>query len=105
DLHIDYVNARNEALSGQNSRGNLEPFFDDNNIEPSARTAFEGKMTANQYGDLVEAVQSVVSNAADQEQKLALFPLTLRKGGTTTYTIVAEDENGTVLRYDIRINQ
>lgn len=103
--HIDYVNARNEALSGQNSRGNLEPFFDDNNIEPSARTAFEGKMTANEYGDLVEAVQSVVSNAADQEQKLALFPLTLRKGGTTTYTIVAEDENGTVLRYDIRINQ
>ncbi|WP_232622291.1 hypothetical protein, partial [Rhodococcus rhodochrous] len=41
----------------------------------------------------------------EQEKYLALLPLTLRKNNSTVYTIVAEDESGTVVRYNIKINQ
>ncbi|MCM3077485.1 S-layer homology domain-containing protein [Brevibacillus invocatus] len=97
----EYVNARLEAtLNNQ-----LEDFYDEHNLDSVSRTRFEGKMNSRQYGDLVEEVQDAVTKPEEQEQKLALFPLTLRKGGTTVYTIVAEDDNGTVIRYDININQ
>lgn len=102
DTHQDYVNARQEATLNDND---LADIFDRRNISPISSTKFEGKITASQYGDLVERVQDAVTDAQMQEQKLALFPLTLRKGGTTVYTIVAEDDNGTVVRYDINIEQ
>jgi len=97
----EYVNARLDAAINND----LEDIYDDRNIDSISRSRFEGKMTTKQYGDLVEEVQDAVTDASEQEQKLALFPLTLRKGGTTVYTIVAEDDNGTVIRYDINIDQ
>ncbi|MED4586969.1 S-layer homology domain-containing protein [Brevibacillus choshinensis] len=97
----EYVNARLDAAINND----LEDIYDDRNIDSISRSRFEGKMTTKHYGDLVEEIQDAVTNAQEQEQKLALFPLTLKKGGTTVYTIVAEDDNGTVIRYDINIEQ
>lgn len=97
----EYVNARLEAALNND----LEDLYDERNIDSVSRTRFEGKMSSKQYGDLVEEIQDAVTKPEEQEQKLALFPLTLRKGGTTIYTIVAEDDNGTVIRYDIKIDQ
>lgn len=97
----EYVNARLEAALNND----LRDLYDDHNIDSLSRTKFEGKMSSKKYGDLVEEVQDAVTDAREQEQKLALFPLTLKKGGTTVYTIVAEDDNGTVIRYDINIEQ
>ncbi|MGG4439847.1 S-layer homology domain-containing protein [Brevibacillus fortis] len=97
----EYVKARLEAALNND----LEDLFDEHNIDSQSRSRFEGKMTTKKYGDLVEEVQDAVTDAKEQEQKLALFPLTLKKGGTTVYTIVAEDDNGTVIRYDINIDQ
>ncbi|MED1784290.1 S-layer homology domain-containing protein [Brevibacillus fortis] len=97
----EYVKARLEAALNND----LEDLYDEHNIDSQSRTRFEGKMSTKKYGDLVEEVQDAVTNAKEQEQKLALFPLTLKKGGTTVYTIVAEDDNGTVIRYDINIDQ
>ncbi|MED4780344.1 S-layer homology domain-containing protein [Brevibacillus choshinensis] len=97
----EYVNARLDAALNND----LEEIYDKRNIDSISRSKFEGKMTTKQYGDLVEEIQDAVTNAQEQEQKLSLFPLTLKKGGTTVYTIVAEDDNGTVIRYDINIEQ
>jgi len=97
----DYVNARLDAALNND----LGDIYDDRNLKAVSRTKFEGKFSSTQYGDLVEEIQDAVTDAETQEQKLALFPLTLKKGGTTVYTIVAEDENGTVIRYDINIEQ
>lgn len=97
----EYVNARLDAALN-NDLGNI---YDKRNIQSLSRSRFEGKMSSSQYGDLVEEIQDAVTDAQEQEQKLALFPLTLKKGGTTVYTIVAEDDNGTVIRYDINIQQ
>lgn len=97
----EYVNARLDAALNND----LEEIFDDRNIDSISRSRFEGKMSSSQYGDLVEEIQDAVTDATEQEQKLGLFPLTLKKGGTTVYTIVAEDDNGTVIRYDINIEQ
>lgn len=97
----EYVKARLEA----SLNNDLEDLFDETNIDSQSRSRFEGKMSTKKYGDLVEEVQDAVTDAKAQEQKLALFPLTLKKGGTTVYTIVAEDDNGTVIRYDINIDQ
>ncbi|WP_301170390.1 S-layer homology domain-containing protein [Brevibacillus nitrificans] len=97
----EYVNARLEAALNND----LEEIYDDRNIDSISRSRFEGKMSSSQYGDLVEEIQDAVTDATEQEQKLGLFPLTLKKGGTTVYTIVAEDDNGTVIRYDINIEQ
>ncbi|MBW5468733.1 S-layer homology domain-containing protein [Brevibacillus formosus] len=97
----EYVKARLEA----SLNNDLEDLFDETNIDSQSRSRFEGKMSTKKYGDLVEEVQDAVTDAKEQEQKLALFPLTLKKGGTTVYTIVAEDDNGTVIRYDINIDQ
>ncbi|CAI9000181.1 S-layer homology domain-containing protein [Brevibacillus sp. IT-7CA2] len=97
----EYVKTRLEAALNND----LEDLFDEHNIDSQSRSRFEGKMSTKKYGDLVEEVQDAVTDAKDQEQKLALFPLTLKKGGTTVYTIVAEDDNGTVIRYDINIDQ
>ncbi|MFF0828412.1 S-layer homology domain-containing protein [Brevibacillus sp. NPDC003359] len=97
----EYVKARLEAALNND----LEDLFDEHNIDSQSRSRFEGKMSTKKYGDLVEEVQDAVTDAKEQEQKLALFPLTLKKGGTTVYTIVAEDDNGTVIRYDINIDQ
>ncbi len=97
----EYVNARLEAALNND----LRDLFDDHNIDSKSRSRFEGKMSTKKYGDLVEEIQDAVTDAKEQEQKLGLFPLTLKKGGTTVYTIVAEDDNGTVIRYDINIDQ
>lgn len=97
----EYVNARLEAAINND----LEEIYDDRNIDAKSRSTFEGKMSSSQYGDLVEEIQDAVTDAQEQEKILALFPLTLKKGGTTVYTIVAEDDNGTVIRYDIDIEQ
>ncbi|MED2256126.1 S-layer homology domain-containing protein [Brevibacillus parabrevis] len=97
----EYVNTRLEAALNND----LRDLFDDHNIDSLSRSKFEGKMSSKKYGDLVEEVQDAVTDAKEQEKKLALFPLTLKKGGTTVYTIVAEDDNGTVIRYDINIEQ
>ncbi|MED4751419.1 S-layer homology domain-containing protein [Brevibacillus choshinensis] len=97
----EYVNARLDAALNND----LEEIYDKRNIDSTSRSKFEGKMSSTQYGDLVEEIQDAVTNAQEQEQKLSLFPLTLKKGGTTVYTIVAEDDNGTVIRYDIDIEQ
>lgn len=97
----EYVNARLDAALNND----LEEIYDKRNIDSISRSKFEGKMSSTQYGDLVEEIQDAVTDATEQEQKLGLFPLTLKKGGTTVYTIVAEDDNGTVIRYDINIEQ
>ncbi|GED32746.1 S-layer homology domain-containing protein [Brevibacillus centrosporus] len=97
----EYVNARLDAALNND----LGDIYDDRNIDSLSRSRFEGKMTTKHYGDLVEEIQDAVTDAQEQEQKLALFPLTLKKGGNTVYTIVAEDDNGTVIRYDINIDQ
>lgn len=97
----EYVKTRLEAALNND----LEDLFDEQNIDSQSRSRFEGKLTTKKYGDLVEEVQDAVTDAKEQEQKLALFPMTLKKGGSTVYTIVAEDDNGTVIRYDINIDQ
>ncbi|MFS0919193.1 S-layer homology domain-containing protein [Brevibacillus sp. 179-C 1.1 NHS] len=97
----EYVKTRLEAALNND----LEDMFDEQNIDSQSRSRFEGKLSTKKYGDLVEEVQDAVTDAKEQEQKLALFPMTLKKGGSTVYTIVAEDDNGTVIRYDINIDQ
>lgn len=99
--HQDYQTAYQKAVIDED----LETFFEDNNFEGKSKTLFESKMTSSQYGNLVEKIQDNVTDAEDQEDLLELFPMTLRKGGRTTYTIVAEDDNGTIVRYDVLIDQ
>lgn len=99
--HQDYQTAYQEAVIDDD----LKTYFEDNNFEGKSKTLFESKMSSSQYGRLVEEIQQNITDLDLQEQKLALFPMTLRKSGRTTYTIVAEDDNGTIVRYDVQIDQ
>lgn len=83
----------------------LQRKFEDVNFDAKSKTKFEAKMTSSKYDDLLETVQDDVKKQEDQERVLSLFPLNLNKNGSTIYTIVAEDDNGTVVRYNLTINQ
>jgi hypothetical protein len=95
----DYNDTLNQIPSG------LRRDFQEYNFDAESKTSFRAKMRSSDYGDLLEQIQDEVSKSDEQEQKLALFPLTLKKNGTTTYTIVAEDGNGAVVRYEVKIDQ
>jgi len=99
DTNQDYV----ETL--QDIPDALDDEFEDYTFQPMSRTKFQAKMNSRQYGELLEEVQDEVRRQEDVDNTLALFPLNLRKNGSTVYTIVAEDENGAVLRQDITIDQ
>lgn len=89
----------------------LQNFFDSSyNIDDKSSTSFEGSLSSSKYNRMLDKVQQAVKGTGDQkleeqEKYLALLPLTLRKNNSTVYTIVAEDESGTVVRYNIKINQ
>lgn len=95
----DYNDTLNQIPSG------LRRDFQEYNFDAESKTSFRAKMRSSDYGDLLEQIQDEVTKSDEQEQKLALFPLTLKKNGTTTYTIVAEDGNGAVVRYEVKIDQ
>jgi len=99
ETNQEYVKALNELPD------NMDDEFDDYNFKPQSKTKFRADMSSSDYGDLIENIQDEVTKLEEQEAKLALFPLNLKKNGSTVYTIVAEDDNGSILRYDIRINQ
>lgn len=83
----------------------LQSRFDTSNFSDKTKTTFEAKLSATQYNSILKDVQDVVTKSEEQEATLSLFPLNLRKNNNTVYTIVAEDENGTVVRYNITIAQ
>ena len=92
----------------------LENFFDDayNIAFKSGNTnaSFEGSVSSSEYNRMLDKVQQVAKGTGEkqreeQEKYLALLPLTLKKNNSTVFTIVAEDVSGTVVRYNIRINQ
>lgn len=95
----DYINTIRDIPS------DLQDDFESLNFEAQSRILFDAKMKSREYGDLIESVQDELSKAEEQENVLALFPLTLKKNGSTTYTIVAEDSKGAVVRYNLTINQ
>ncbi|MGG1664619.1 S-layer homology domain-containing protein [Brevibacillus sp. NRS-1366] len=99
DKNQDYLNTLREIPDG------LQSEFSEFNFEPKSRTKFEARMKSSNYGDLIEEIQQEVKDQDRHEQTLSLFPLNLKKNGTTVYTIVAEDEGGSILRYDISIGQ
>ncbi|WP_289142828.1 S-layer homology domain-containing protein [uncultured Brevibacillus sp.] len=100
DNNQEYLNTL-DAIPGSTLKGEFESL----NFEAKNRTLFEAKMRSSEYGDLIESVQDQVSKAPEQENVLALFPLTLKKNGSTTYTIVAEDTKGSIVRYNLTIDQ
>lgn len=96
----EYIDTLSELPSSR-----LKSDFTDSNFESKSKTKFEASMKSTEYGDLIEDVQNDVKDPSLQEQKLTLFPLTLKKDGSTVYTIVAEDDTGAILRYNVTINQ
>lgn len=92
----------------------LDSFFDEAyNIafkSGSTSASFEGAVSSSEYNRMLDKVQQVAKGTGDkqreeQEKYLALLPLTLKKNNATVYTIVAEDDSGTVVRYNVSINQ
>lgn len=80
-------------------------FVNRNFLTPTSGSPFLARMTSSQYGDLVAEVENDVTTAYQVEALLSLFPLTLAKQGSTTYTIVAENDQGTITRYSIQIER
>ncbi|WP_019121112.1 S-layer homology domain-containing protein [Brevibacillus massiliensis] len=98
----EYIKAKREA----SVNSELEKIFESRNFSSTSRSgSFKAEMSSSQNGSLVEEVQRAVTQPEDQDQLLALFPLTLYKGGDTIYTIVAQDDLGSVVRYDVTITQ
>lgn len=83
----------------------ITDYFEEYNFESSGKNDFEGEMSTTQYNKILKSVQDKVTDPDDQEEALNLFPLILEKNGKTIYTIVAEDDNGARVRYEITINQ
>ncbi len=92
----------------------LDSFFDEAyNIafkSGSTSASFEGAVSSSEYNRMLDKVQQVAKGTGDQQREeqekyLALLPLTLKKNNATVYTIVAEDDSGTVVRYNVSINQ
>ncbi|WP_238933499.1 S-layer homology domain-containing protein [Brevibacillus choshinensis] len=105
DWKLKETNQEYNNTLGEIPGSSLKGDFEDLNFEPQNRTTFQAQMKSKDYGDLIEAIQDNISKATEQENVLALFPLTLKKNGSTNYTIVAEDSKGAVVRYDVRIDQ
>ncbi|QQE76715.1 S-layer homology domain-containing protein [Brevibacillus composti] len=105
---IDTGKEYQEAL--QELPGSLQEFFgSDSNIKRSG-SSFEGAVSASKYNRMLDKAQQAAKGSGEQkneeqERLLSLLPLTLKKNNTTIYTIVAEDESGTIVRYNIKINQ
>ncbi|KZE49507.1 hypothetical protein AV540_15415 [Brevibacillus parabrevis] len=100
DTNQEYMNTLNEIPTSS-----LKSEFEDLNFDAQSKTIFEAKMKSQEYGDLIESIQDKVTKAQEQENVLALFPLTLKKNGSTNFTIVAEDSKGAIVRYNVAIDQ
>ncbi|MED4911347.1 Ig-like domain-containing protein [Brevibacillus centrosporus] len=87
----EYVKARDAAIKGNTS--DLGPIFDDSTFSEAQdinnKFSFKAAMDSDDYGDeLVGELDDDMGLAADElENRLKLFPLTLTKGGTTSYQI------------------
>lgn len=100
----EYVNYRNDATKGDTTLNNI---FDNRNFPKTAfgGNTFEAEMTSREYGDdLLDRLVDLKLNSEDLEARLKLFPLTLSKGGTTSYEIIASDGN-VVTRQMINVAQ
>jgi hypothetical protein len=100
----EYVNNRNDATQGDTTLNNI---FDNRNFPETAfgGNTFGAKMTSREYGDdLLDRLVDLKLSSEDLEARLKLFPLTLAKGGTTSYEIIASDGN-VVTRQTINVAQ
>jgi hypothetical protein len=99
-LDDEYEKARGETSP-------LQSYFDRNNFEITSSSTsvlnIKADMTSQDYGDLTEEVQDTVTSKLDRDTLLEKFPLTLRDSGPTVYTIVAEDEQGSIVRLDVNV--
>lgn len=85
-----------EKAAGSNS--DLKNVFEKRNFpddeSSSQKRTFTANMTSRQYGnELLDELESMNLAGQDLEDRLELFPLTLNKGGTTSYEIVISDGN------------
>lgn len=72
----------------------------------NSRDKFEATTSTSEYNNILRRVQELLANKPnDQDATLALFPLNLKKNDTTTYTLIAEDDNGTIVRYNVNVSQ
>lgn len=98
----EYKTAKQEAALNPD----LEYYFVNRNFPTTTSgNPFYASMSSAQYGDLVAEVEDDVTSPDQVDALLSLFPLTLVKQGTTTYTIVAENNQGTITRYDVIIER
>jgi len=87
----DSLKARDAAITGNTS--DLGPIFDNSTFSKAQdinnKFSFEATMDSDEYGDeLVGELDDDMGLAADElENRLKLFPLTLTKGGTSSYKI------------------
>ncbi|MGN7469297.1 Ig-like domain-containing protein [Brevibacillus sp. SAFN-007a] len=91
DNDSDYVKTRDAAIKGNIS--GLGPIFDNSTFSKAEdinnKFSFSAVMDSDDYGDeLIGELDDDMGLAADElENRVKLFPLTLTKGGTTSYQI------------------
>ncbi|MFD2368408.1 Ig-like domain-containing protein [Brevibacillus sp. GCM10020057] len=87
----DYIKARDAAIKGNTS--DLGPIFDDSTFSEAQdinnKFSFKAQMGTDNYGDdlIGELSGDMGLNSDELENRLKLFPLTLTKGGRTSYQI------------------
>nr|WP_241254577.1 Ig-like domain-containing protein [Brevibacillus sp. SYP-B805] len=87
----DYKKARDEAIKGNTS--DLGPIFDNSTFSEAKnitnKFSFTADMDSKEYGEELvgELDQDMGLKSEELENRLKLFPLTLAKGGTTSYEI------------------
>ena len=103
----DYVKSRDAAIKGNTS--DLGQIFDETNFSKSkdikGKFSFSAEMSAKQYGrELLGELEDMGLTREDLEKRLKLFPLTLAKGGSTSYQIEVT-QGSVVARHTITIKQ
>lgn len=87
----DFVKSRDAAIKGNTS--DLGPIFDNSTFSEAEdinnKFSFLAKMDTDEYGDdlVGELDEDMGLDSDDLENRLKLFPLTLSKGGRTSYQI------------------
>ncbi|SFJ83842.1 S-layer homology domain-containing protein [Brevibacillus centrosporus] len=104
----DFVaNSNTDAKEGLKGLDDLPDMFDDYNFPSTSfdeGDKFEASMDSKEYGKVLNEAEDATNDAEKMEAALKLMPLSLNKGGTTSYEIVASNNN-LVTRQKVVINQ
>ncbi|MDR7315323.1 S-layer homology domain-containing protein [Brevibacillus nitrificans] len=104
----DFVpNSNDDAKEGLNGLDDLPDMFDEYNFPKDSfdkGDKFEASMDSREYGNVLNEAEDETDDSEKMEAALKLMPLTLNKGGSTSYEIVASNNN-LVTRQKIVINQ